>query len=577
MAVPAPIPRRHFLLGASLASAAALGPRVPASANTGHAASTAWEPFAHGVASGDPLPDAVILWTRVTPEPTATPGSELGAPTEVAWELASDPDFSHLAGSGTVTTDPHSDHCVTIDAPGLTPATTYWYRFRITAGPLAGATSRIGRTRTAPAANTPVDQARFGVCSYSNFESGHFLGYRHMADRDDLDAVIHLGDYTYEYPTGGYNRLFDTQVRVVEPPHRTVGLSDYRIRQGCYHRDPDLADLHARLPMICIWDDHEFGDNIWRAGLGGNSLEPDDDVAALRAAATQAYLEWMPVRRTPTEPGRLHRTVRWGALADIIVPDLRSYRDEQLLQYGKNNWQRTDPDFARNAADPNRTMMGHPQFEWFTQELTSSTATWQLIANEVMFAPMTLPTGTEFLDPALRAWLVDKLGLPEQGFPLNLDQWDGYMAERQRIIETIAQADLRNVVFLTGDIHSSWANDIPRRVPDYRNGQHTAVATEFVAPSISAPSAFESLARTPEQADIARAALRTAEQALCSIDPWFAWIDLEHHGYLDITVTPADVRARWHLSAHVLDRTPQLAVAAEFITRAGQPGAERIS
>ncbi|KQB86089.1 alkaline phosphatase D family protein [Corynebacterium lowii] len=573
-----PIARRNFLKSASLLGVATLGASTIGRNFPRARAEGPGAPFQHSVASGDPLATGVIIWTRVTPIPEAVPGSGLGEPTTVAWEVATDAEFAGVVQRGEYRTSADSDHTVKIDVQGLQPATAYFYRFRIIDGPATGAVSRTGRTRTTPAESAAAAHARFGVASCSNFESGYFRGYREMAEREDIEFVLHLGDYTYEYETGGYNGLYDTQVRTVQPANRTRTLTDYRIRQGMYHLDPDLADLHAAKPMIAIWDDHEFGDNAWREGLGGNSAAADDNFTAIKAEASRAYFEWMPVRPAgPDYAGldqRLYRTLRYGNLFEFIIPDLRSYRDVQLLQYGQANRTNTHPDFLRKAADPSRSMMGSEQFQWFSDSLTASQAQWQIVANEVMFAPMTLP---DSIDPRVHSWLVDKLGVPDQGFPLNVDQWDGFMAERQRIIDLIAGSDMGNVVFLTGDIHSSWASDIPRDIFAYRSqrgGQ--AAATEFVAPSITAPGMLESLASKPELTEPMRAVLFGAQEGLKFMDPWYKMIDFEHHGYMTIDVTPERVRADWRYTADVLSPATPFFDGASYQTFAGQPGAVRV-
>ncbi|WP_039993117.1 alkaline phosphatase D family protein, partial [Gordonia otitidis] len=254
--------RRTFLRSASVAAgtAAVASTAVPAMATP------ATNAFVHSVASGDPLPDRVILWTRVTPVPQATPGSGIGAPSTLRWEVARDASFSGIVSSGTTTTSAQRDHTVKVDAGGLAPSTRYFYRFTVLDGPAAGAVSPVGRTATAPATAADIDRLRFAVCSCSNYEAGHFISYRAMADRDDIDFVLHLGDYTYEYESGGYTGAFGETVRKVEPTHATVTLADYRIRQGAYHQDPDLARAHAAHPFICMWDDHESADNSYKDG-----------------------------------------------------------------------------------------------------------------------------------------------------------------------------------------------------------------------------------------------------------------------------------------------------------------------
>ena len=237
------VTRRTFLKSATVAAgtAAVASAVIPSAA----AAPGGSGVFAHSVASGDPLPDRVILWTRVTPHARATPGSGLGDPTAVRWEVAHDNAFGSVVASGSVTTTAQRDHTVKVDAAGLAPATRYFYRFTVLDGPAAGTVSPVGRTKTAPTASADIDRLRFGVCSCSNYEAGHFISYRAMAERTDIDFILHLGDYTYEYETGGYPGAYNETVRTTAPVHATVTVDDYRIRQGKYHQDPDLARAHG--------------------------------------------------------------------------------------------------------------------------------------------------------------------------------------------------------------------------------------------------------------------------------------------------------------------------------------------
>lgn len=553
------ITRRHFFAGALTTGAGvAFGYAGTAVAGEARGTPAGHDVFAHSVASGDPWPDSVILWTRVTPTPDATPGSGGGEVTGVRWDISTDPEFTGVVRFGEVTTGAGQDHTVKIEATGLDAATVYHYRFTVLDGPSAGAVSRTGRTRTAPAQAAEPANVRFGVCSCSNYEAGYFRGYRALAERDDVEFVLHLGDYTYEYDSGEYGAAYGTIVRTVEPAQRTTTLDGYRIRQGHYRRDPDLADLHAAKPMICIWDDHEFFDNAWRDGATGDSeYGGPEEYAAVRAAANQAYDEWMPVR---TGPGTVRRSLRYGTLMELILPDLRTYRDIQGPLY--------------TVADEDRTMMGRSQFDWFAGALSSSETTWQLVGNSVMFAPMTLPNT---LDPRLHDWLVDQLGLPPEGAALNADQWDGYMVERRRIIDLIvarhAAGRPMNTVFLTGDIHSSWASDIPVDAGDYRLGRDQAVAAaEFVVPSITAASAFDTIAPGEEFAPAVNEALRTGERALGEVDPWFRYVDLTRHGMMVVDVDPGRTHVDW-FHGGVLSPDDSVSYTTSFQSLAGDPGA----
>ncbi|WP_151549478.1 MULTISPECIES: alkaline phosphatase D family protein [Corynebacterium] len=552
--------RRHFL---ALTSATGLAAVAPVSLAEASEPAPLGGYFQHSVASGDPLPHAVIIWTRLTPTAEALPGSGLGPAVEVFWEVATDETFRHIVSTGVAHTSAERDHTISVDVTGLQPATEYYYRFAY-----REAHSPIGRTRTAPAAGA-MDPVRFAVCSCANYEAGYFRGYRHIAERDDLEFVLHLGDYTYEYETGGYTGAFDTVVRRVQPPRRTTSLQDFRIRQGHYKKDPDLAALHARLPMICIWDDHEFSDNAYKDGQGGGAPEFGEDYQLLRRNGMQAYYEWMPVR---TQEGRetIYRSFSYGSLFDLIVPDLRTFRDAALVHSGDNK-DRSDPLFWAHANDSERSMLGREQFEWFSEQLANSTARWQVVGNEVMIAPMTLPTG---LDPLLRSFLQKQVGLPEEGVALNTDQWDGFMAERQRIVDSIVGAGGRNVLFLTGDIHSSWANDVPLDPQGYRDGNRRVAATEFVTTSISAAGAYDAVSQKIPQHEVVKNMMRVGESTLTAVNPWFKHIDFSRHGYMAVEITPDYAHADWVLGDSVLEPDAPLWVDMSYRTYAGKPGAQ---
>nr|WP_286980303.1 alkaline phosphatase D family protein [Corynebacterium sp. UBA5992] len=567
------VSRRSFLgAGAATGAAGIFGAR----ARTALAAEAS-PVFAHSVASGDPYPDSVVLWTRVTPTPEAHPGSGLGPSTRVRWELSSDPGFGILVAFGETFSDAGSDHTIKVVARGLAPATTYFFRFSVLDGPASGAVSRTGRTRTAPAVDAQLLRLRFGVCSCSNYEAGYFRAYRDMADRDDLEFTLHLGDFTYEYASGEYGADHKTTVRRVEPAQRTTTLTDYRIRQGHYHTDPDLADLLAAKPLIAIWDDHEFADNSWREGATGNSIDIHDDFPAMKAQATQAYFEWMPVRAGEgfgtADDRHLYRHLRYGDLAELIIPDLRSFRDYQVLMTPSNSGLAADPDYLRAVGAPDRSMLGGTQFQWFADALATSGTRWQLIGNEVMFAPLTLPPT---LDPHIHEWLVHQIGLPAEGIALNADQWDGYMAERSRIVELIAAEKKPGVVFLTGDIHSSWAADIPANAGQFRLGQdNRVVATEFITPSVTAGSAFDSLASNPALDVPVRELLRVGQDLIRSVDTWYRYIDLTSHGYMAVEATAERVQVDW-LHGDVLEPSAGVSHSASYQALYGAPGARSV-
>lgn len=541
---------------AGLAGAAATRFAAPAAARDDQA-------FVHGVASGDPLPEAVILWTRVTPVAGADPGSGRGPSATVRWEIARDSGFSRIVRSATVVTTADRDHTVKVDVTGLTPGTRYYYRFTLVDGPRAGQRSRTGRTWTAPATAAAVDRLRIGVCSCANYEAGYFQAYRAMAQRDDLDLVLHLGDYTYEYGTGEYPGVYGTTVRRTAPDHDTVTPADYRIRFGRYRSDPDLALLHARVPFLCMWDDHESANDSWRNGAENHDPAKQGSWRARKAASTQAYFEWMPVRPNAIRGGQhLYRRLRFGSLAEIIVPDLRSYRDEQLSM----------TDF-REQQDTNRTMTGKQQYRWLEDSVTTSGARWQVVGTSVMIAPLVIPTT---VDPQVSALLRDQIGISEDGVALNLDQWDGYPAERRSLLKAIDKAGRKGVVFVTGDIHSSWASELPLSAGHYgRDARGRVAACEFVAPSITSASVYDTIATSRALAPAAAAATTAAEQALPVADPWIKQVELTRHGYGVLEVTRDTAGMRYYFVDDVLRRSSAVRLGFAWHTRYGKPGLRR--
>src|SRR5439155_14889323 len=272
---------------------------------------------------------------------------------------ATDPTFASVVASGTVSTGPERDHTVKVDVRGLRPATRYWYRFR-----LGTAASPVGRTMTAPATDAVVDHLRFGVVSCSNWEAGYFGAYRHLAERDDIGLVVHLGDYIYEYGTGQFaNR--GHAIRTAEPTHEILTLADYRIRHAQYKTDPDLQALHALVPWVITWDDHEVANDAWSGGAENHDPATEGSYAARAAAAHRAYGEWMPVRLA--DDGHIYRRVRFGNLAELSMLDLRTYRSKQAT--------------GSAVDDPSRTITGQAQMNWLKGGLSTATTRWRLVGN----------------------------------------------------------------------------------------------------------------------------------------------------------------------------------------------------
>ncbi|MEU7957464.1 alkaline phosphatase D family protein [Micromonospora humida] len=501
------------LAGASAGTAVLAGATLAAS-GPAHAADGA---FRHGVASGDPLPDGILLWTRVTPVAEALPGSGLGPDVDVRWQVAADPDFATVTAQGVAPTGPARDHTVKVTVTGLAPATTYWYRFGH-----GDVWSPTGRTMTAPAADAAIDRLRLGVVSCANWEAGHFAAYRRLADRGDLNLVVHLGDYLYEYGTGEFD-AGGTVVRPVAPEHETLTLADYRVRHALYKTDPGLQALHAALPWVITWDDHEVANDAWSGGAENHTPGSEGAWSDRVAAARQAYQEWMPVRIGAD--GTIYRRLRFGRLAELSMLDLRSYRSQQAG--------------GTAVDDPARTIAGAAQLRWLADGLSGSTAQWKLVGNPVMMARVDLGS--------LPAWLLGPLakllGIPQNGAVLNPDQWDGYNADRDRLVDHLRATGTRDVVFLTGDIHTSWASEVTTR----STGLTNPAAAEFVVPSVTSDN-LDDVLGLPAGNGLSL----LGATLLRSTNPHVKWTELDGHGYGVLEVTPQRCRMDWY---HLVDRT----------------------
>ncbi|MFJ5731993.1 alkaline phosphatase D family protein [Streptomyces paradoxus] len=533
-------PRRRTVVKAAAATAVLAGPlaaTLPARAVDQAPA------FLHGVASGDPLPDGVLLWTRVTPVPEAIPGSGAGPDTEVSWVVAEDKAFTTVVAKGSTTATAASDHTVKADVRGLKPGTDYWFRF--SAG---GTDSPAARTRTAPAHDAAVPGLRFGVVSCANWEAGFFSSYRHLAARGDLDAWLHLGDYIYEYGTGEYGTRGKV-VRPHAPAHEIVTLADYRTRHARYKTDPDLQALHATAPVVAIWDDHEFANDAFSGGAENHTEGAEGTWSARQAAAKQAYFEWMPVR--PAIAGTTYRRLRFGKLADLSLLDLRTFRSQQV-KVGNGE-----------VDDPDRTLTGRAQLDWLKARLKSSDTTWRLVGNSVMISPFAIGSlSADLLKP-----LAKLLGLPQEGLALNTDQWDGYTDDRREILAHLRTNAIRNTVFLTGDIHMAWANDVPVDAGTYPLSP--SAATEFVVTSVTSDN-LDDIVKVPEGTVSAVAApvIRAANRHV-------HWVDTDRHGFGVLDITAERAQMDYYV---VSDRTKRDATAKwsrSYRTRSGTQKVER--
>jgi alkaline phosphatase D len=490
-ALKAPSRRDFFRAGGGAALLAAV-PLLPAQA--------AGAVFQHGVASGDPLSDRVILWTRVTPQDAGTNAIT------VQWRAAADPGFTQPLAGGRVRTTTERDFTVKVDLAGLAPGRTLYYRFEA-----LGAVSPIGRTRTLP---KETGHLRIAVASCSNHAYGLFNAYRRIAERADLDLVLHLGDYLYEYGDGQYGNF-----RPTEPPTEIVTLADYRTRHAQYKADADSQAMHRQHPLVPIWDDHETANDAWKSGAENHDTATEGLWAVRRRAALQAYYEWMPVRE-PADRRQPQRSFRLGGLAEITMLEQRlSGRSKQLE--GTVPIPGLGLGFTASGPflDPDRTLLGAGQETWLAGTLAASPARWKLIGQGVMFAQL----------KALGRSNADGGGLF-----VNPDQWDGYPPCRDRVFDMIDAAQ-GNVVVLTGDIHSAWANDLARdpNNPDVASGGYDKAtgagsrAVEFVATSITSPG-------LPDPDGVFTG-------IITSQNPHIKYVDLDRRGYLLLDLKPERV------------------------------------
>ncbi len=503
--------------------------------------------FAHGVASGDPRPSSVVIWTRVTPTSASKPGSGAGPTVTVRWQVSTNSLFTRIVRSGDVRTGPARDHTIKVDVTGLQANTTYYYRFVY-----GTVRSAVGRTRTTPTTTASPANLRLGVVSCANLQAGWFSVYRHLANRNDLHAVLHMGDYLYEYAPGEYGYGQGNQdIRPHEPPHEMLTLPDYRQRHAQYKRDPDLQRLHAKYAFICTWDDHESADDSWKGGaVNQNPGEPD--WATRRAAAYKAYDEWMPIRLNGTaslgDGTQIYRRLQYGDLVEISLLDLRTYRDQQLAA-------QVDP----AQADPDRTITGRAQLDWLKSSLTRRATQWKLVGNPVMIAPVTFAgIPRDLIRP-----INDTAGLlPPEGAPYNVDQWDGYTDDRREVFEHLRDNGVTDALFVTGDIHSGWACDLPADKATYA-GTRNSVGVEFVASSVTSNN-LKDITGTPR-----RTSSIAVEETLKANNPHIKYLNFDDHGFSVLDITAKRAQMDWFIIGDRADKATGLTWTTSWATTAG--------
>lgn len=530
-AAPAQPGRRRFVRQVALGAAALGGLAL---AGCGGSDDDPEVTFAHGVASGDPLADRVILWTRVS--------TEAADEIVLRWEVASDAGFASIVASGEARTSAARDHTVKVDATGLVAGRSYWYRFNA-----YGRLSPVGRTRTLPAVG--AQQVRLAVFSCSNYPAGYFNVYAEAAKRNDLDATVHLGDYIYEYARDGYASENAAALgRLSEPATEIVQLADYRRRHAQYRSDADLQALHAAAPMIAVWDDHEITNDTWLNGAE-NHQPGEGDFAARKAAAIQAYHEWMPIR-TGADAGQIYRSFDFGGLLALHMLDTRVVGRDEQLSYAPFLTQ-TGIDaagFASAVGNPARQLLGSAQAAWLQQQMAASTATWQVLGQQVLMGRMEVPAplllgllGLGGLSLAEYSALVAKAQTAPQtltpqelavlqapAIPYNLDAWDGYPAAREAVLE-MARSQNKNLVVLAGDTHNAWASDL-------LDAQGRQVGVEFATSSVTSPG-FEDYLPDEDPAVLAG--------ALTQLVGPLQYCDTARRGYVLLTATATECRADW--------------------------------
>jgi len=481
-------------------------------------------PFQLGVASGDPLPNGVVLWTRLAPSPIDGGGMD-PVPYDVRWEVARDESFSDIVQTGLAVADPNLAHSVHVDVTGLEPHTEYFYRFMV-----GDEVSETGRTVTAPAPGQPVDSLRFGVASCANYEDGYFVAYRDMAEQR-FDTIFHLGDYIYEVDPSreAFRQAPWTTTYVYGEP---VVLQGYRNRFGIYHTDADLRAVRASAPMIVTWDDHEVEDNYAGEHPTGNIRR--EEFLQRRADAYQAYYEHMPLRpwSMPVGPDMtLYRSLAFGDLMQINVLDTRQYRDDQPS--GNGIHPRTPA-----SVDPNTTMLGPDQERWLLDKLTGSNATWNVMAQQVLLAETYFPVADG------------------DAIAFYNDSWTGYPAARQRILQHIVDAQVPNPVVLTGDMHTSWAADV---LLDWDDPSATPIGSEFICTSITAGGIEPS------------SSLGAYEEGF----DYMRFYDPRHGGYSALEVTEDLFTCRFRLVENMQQPDSPVIDLATWVTEKGNPGVQQ--
>ncbi|HGS5144572.1 TPA: alkaline phosphatase [Vibrio parahaemolyticus] len=514
--------------------------------------------FEHGVASGDPTQTQVIIWTRVT-----TAASYV----DVSWQVASDMEFSNVVQSGVFTTDTGRDFTVKVDVQNLNANSQYYYRFIV--GEMM---SEVGQTQTLP--EDGVEKASMAVVSCANYPAGYFHVYREILNQHEqspFDVVLHLGDYIYEYGAGGYASE-DAAALGREPSKgaECITLDDYRKRYAQYRQDADLQALHAKLPMIAVWDDHELANDTWKNGAE-NHQDDEGSFIDRRAAAAAAWTEWLPVRENTFSNMLIYRQFSFGNLVNLMMLDTRLVGRDKPLDYFSLNAPTMEAigGLVAQSRSADRELLGTEQLAWLMNEFNTHDAKWNVLGQQVLMSRMELPssvmtamfqlfTSTEekkteallAVNTAITGYLADPSADPIS-LPYNLDAWDGYYVEREKVYQ-LAKASSGNFVCLAGDTHNAWASEL-------KDVSNNPIGVEFATSSVSSPGLEEYLALDP-------VAIVQMEYTLPHLVSELQWADIKQRGFMRVTFTADAAQSTWYLVSTIKDKKYQVTTKSASTT-----------
>ncbi|TOI55484.1 alkaline phosphatase D family protein [Vibrio parahaemolyticus] len=514
--------------------------------------------FVHGVASGDPTQTQVIIWTRVT-----TAASYV----DVSWQVASDMEFLNVVQSGVFTTDTGRDFTVKVDVQNLNANSQYYYRFIV--GEMM---SEVGQTQTLP--EDSVEKASMAVVSCANYPAGYFHVYREILNQHEqspFDVVLHLGDYIYEYGAGGYASE-DAAALGREPSKGTecITLDDYRKRYAQYRQDADLQALHAKLPMIAVWDDHELANDTWKNGAE-NHQDDEGSFIDRRAAAAAAWTEWLPVRENTFSNMLIYRQFSFGNLVNLMMLDTRLVGRDKPLDYFSLSAPTMEAigGLVAQSRSADRELLGTEQLAWLMNEFNTHDAKWNVLGQQVLMSRMELPssvmtamfqlfTSTEekkteallAVNTAITGYLADPSADPIS-LPYNLDAWDGYYVEREKVYQ-LAKASSGNFVCLAGDTHNAWASEL-------KDVSNNPIGVEFATSSVSSPGLEEYLALDP-------VAIAQMEYTLPHLVSELQWADIKQRGFMRVTFTADAAQSTWYLVSTIKDKKYQVTTKSASTT-----------